>query len=88
MFPPLLVGGPHLFSACVFVLLLKNATQSLPSNEKRRVASKVCAHFLNRSLKDVPIKNSVVSTPRRTKAELQERGSTSRRRFGNTARVA
>lgn len=44
-FPLFLVGGPHLFSACVFVLLLKNTTQLLPNNEKYYAASNILTHF-------------------------------------------
>lgn len=46
------VGGPHLFTACVFVRLLRNKTHLFGSNEKHLAASKVWAHF-----KVLPIKN-------------------------------
>lgn len=49
MFMPALplfpVGGPHLFSACVFVLPLKSKRQLFPSNKKPSVASRVWAQF-------------------------------------------
>lgn len=50
VFPLLPVGGPHLFSACAFVLLLKCITHWFPSNEKYFVASKLWAHFISQRI--------------------------------------
>lgn len=59
VFPCFPVGGPHLFCP-------PTENQSVPSNEKPSVASKVWAHFLNSSPEHLPIKmgQKVMKPPR------------------------